>query len=67
MKPIEKFVASLIVCVSLGCAALVYCVLATPLRLQGAPVEASHLPGECAEYYNDGTDRWADCMGVEPK
>jgi hypothetical protein len=23
-----------------------------------------HLPTECAEYYEDGTDKWKDCMGV---
>ena len=21
----------------------------------------------CAQYYNDGTGRWAECMGVGPK
>jgi len=25
------------------------------------------LPQLCAQYYNDGTGRWAECMGVEPK
>lgn len=23
-----------------------------------------HRPTICAPYYNDGTDRWKDCMGV---
>lgn len=23
-----------------------------------------HRPTKCAVYYNDGTDRWKDCMGV---
>jgi len=22
------------------------------------------LPAKCTVYYNDGTDRWKDCMGV---
>lgn len=26
-----------------------------------------HLPSICAEYYNDGTERWINCMGVEKK
>lgn len=25
------------------------------------------LPRKCAEYYNDGTGRWAECMGVGKK
>ena len=25
------------------------------------------LPTKCREFYNDGTGRWAECMGVEPK
>jgi len=27
-------------------------------------IDRSHLPSECEKYYNDGTDRWKDCMGV---
>lgn len=26
--------------------------------------EVKHLPTECAVYYNDGTDRWKECMQV---
>lgn len=26
-----------------------------------------HLPALCKKYYNDGTGRWAECMGVGPK
>jgi len=26
--------------------------------------ERRHLPSECQSYYNDGTDRWKDCIGV---
>ena len=26
-----------------------------------------HLPTLCAGFYNDGTGRWAKCMGVEKK
>lgn len=29
--------------------------------------ERRHLPTECREYYNDGTDRWIKCMNVEHK
>ena len=29
--------------------------------------ERRHLPAECQPYYNDGTDRWKECMGVGPK
>jgi len=25
------------------------------------------LPTVCREFYNDGTDRWAACMGVGPR
>ena len=25
------------------------------------------LPQKCQVFYNDGTDRWKDCMGVEYK
>jgi len=30
-------------------------------------VEHTHLPTVCREFYNDGTGRWAKCMGVGPK
>ena len=23
-----------------------------------------HLPAQCGRYYNDGTERWIECMGV---
>ena len=26
--------------------------------------QSLHLPSHCAAYYNDGTTRWIDCMGV---
>ena len=26
--------------------------------------ERVHLPTKCKEFYNDGTDRWVECMGV---
>lgn len=26
-----------------------------------------HLPTKCRHFYNDGTGRWAKCMGVGPK
>lgn len=26
--------------------------------------ERIHLPTKCKEFYNDGTDRWIECMGV---
>lgn len=26
--------------------------------------EENHLPTKCRPFYNDGTDRWKDCMGV---
>lgn len=26
-----------------------------------------HLPTVCAPFYNDGTDRWRECMGVGKK
>lgn len=25
---------------------------------------SDHLPTKCAQYYNDGTERWINCMGV---
>lgn len=30
-------------------------------------VESVPLPEKCAPFYNDGTDRWVQCMLVEPK
>ena len=29
--------------------------------------EKTHLPSLCKPYYNDGTDAWAECMGVGRK
>jgi hypothetical protein len=26
--------------------------------------ERVHLPTKCRKFYNDGTDRWIECMGV---
>ena len=31
------------------------------------PRKEAGLPAECREFYNDGTGRWAECMGVGPK
>jgi len=31
------------------------------------PVKRKPLPEICAPFYNDGTGRWAECMGVGPK
>jgi hypothetical protein len=28
--------------------------------------ETVNRAGHCSPYYNDGTDRWAECMGVGP-
>jgi len=30
-------------------------------------VKSTHLPTACRSFYNDGTGRWAECMGVGPK
>jgi hypothetical protein len=30
-------------------------------------VKSVSLPQHCAPFYNDGTGRWAECMGVGPK
>lgn len=30
-------------------------------------VTRTHLPTKCRPFYNDGTGRWAECMGVGPK
>ncbi len=31
------------------------------------PVRRKELPEICSPFYNDGTGRWAECMGVGPK
>lgn len=31
---------------------------------QSVTTSRVHLPTKCRPYYNDGTDRWIDCMGV---
>ena len=31
------------------------------------PVRREALPEICSPFYNDGTGRWAECMGVGPK
>lgn len=34
-------------------------------HVEPEPVErVVSLPEKCAPYYNDGTERWIDCMGV---
>jgi hypothetical protein len=49
-----------------------WCVLASPhhgeqrvfeIATKAAKVR-THLPTECRKYYNDGTGRWIECMGV---
>lgn len=30
-------------------------------------IEEPSLPEKCRPYYNDGTDRWIECMGVGRK
>ena len=33
-------------------------------EIKDVVVERTHLPSECQQYYNDGTDQWKECMGV---
>jgi hypothetical protein len=34
------------------------------LYVQPEKQASTHLPTKCRPYYNDGTERWIDCMGV---
>lgn len=52
-----------------GCSSFMY----TPSELdpvdwdvigEEVKVERVHLPTKCAPFYNDGSDRWIECMGV---
>jgi hypothetical protein len=61
-----------LVALFLSCLALFYLVIAVAL-IQTAkgesviterPTPQQTLPQKCAEFYNDGTDQWIDCMGV---
>lgn len=60
---------SLIVLACVSLTGVIYWRLSTYERPDIAlPAPTSvHLPSVCAQYYNDGTDDWIECMGVGKK
>lgn len=67
MNTEDKLMILFVVCIFLS---LSYAVLETAMELKKEVIfdrlnkEARDRRIECSTYYNDGTDRWKECMGV---
>lgn len=66
-RPTIFFVATLLVLLLLFAVLVVATAAESGKVVDETPAPDSRrapLPVRCAPYYNDGTDRWKDCMGV---
>ena len=64
-KPTPHFVVALGVIGLVSYATFVIIsTVAADARVMETPIEPTPLPERCAEFYNNGTDEWKDCMGV---
>ena len=73
-KPSPDFLVTVITLALFGAAVLYLCgaiwfwqsaVQAEELQPEDVTQSVTfHLPTKCAEFYNNGTDEWVNCMGV---
>ena len=60
------FVIVLIVLLVIGCGLIVQKLREVTIEPPPPRTVPVHLPSKCQPFYNDGTGRWAECMGVGP-
>ncbi len=65
MKSAAYWVGFLLVVLTLGsCEIIVTAMRHAEPDPKPTPEPELTLPQKCAQYYDDGSDRWIDCMGV---
>ena len=57
-----KTAALIVAVVAIASVAIVRAAMSEPPVIK--PIVRRHLPSECAQFYNDDTDQWVECMGV---
>jgi len=66
MSNSERLMILMILIISLSISiAVIKTAYTTQRMIEDNRTEREHLPSKCEQYYNDGTDRWKDCMGVD--